>query len=299
LERALSDFGCERSFVKAVGGLEEHYGFTVPASAAARITHKCAAAIVSMPKDQTMSLPQKGSDWLIAEADGSMVPIARHDGKHSDVRKNRTVEYREARLCVCQNPKQLNAWYEASFEEVEKIGQSWAKCAKKAGRGLNTKIHVVSDGAPWIHSQAQIYLQPQRYLVDYFHVCEYLASAKISCSENDRWMNTQKKRLKTNHPERVIKTLKAYLEPITVTEPDAPVRKAHRYLSNRIDQLDYAGAIKATLPIGSGLIESGHKHVIQARMKIAGAAWQYDNAENLLAARALRANGKWADFWNN
>ncbi len=36
--------------------------------------------------------------------------------------------------------------------------------------------------------------------------------------------------------------------------------------------LDYPGAISRDLPIGSGLIESGHKHVLQARLKKAGSA---------------------------
>jgi hypothetical protein len=55
-----------------------------------------------------------------------------------------------------------------------------------------------------------------------------------------------------------------HLEPETQTQ--APVRAAHRYLSGRRDQLDYAGARARGLPIGSGEIESGHRHVIQQRL---------------------------------
>ena len=39
---------------------------------------------------------------------------------------------------------------------------------------------------------------------------------------------------------------------------------AYRYLNNRRDCLDYKSALKNDLPIGSGLIESGHRHVLQA-----------------------------------
>jgi hypothetical protein len=31
--------------------------------------------------------------------------------------------------------------------------------------------------------------------------------------------------------------------------------------------------LKLGLPIGSGMIESGHRHVLHARLKKAGAAW--------------------------
>ena len=80
-------------------------------------------------------------------------------------------------------------------------------------------------------------------------------------------------------------------------DEEAPVRKAYRYLSNREEQLDYQSAPDQELPIGSGLIESAHKHVIQARMKIPGAAWSIENAESIIRARAFRASGYWKDYW--
>jgi hypothetical protein len=79
----------------------------------------------------------------------------------------------------------------------------------------------------------------------------------------------------------------------------APVRCAYRYLSNRLDQIDYKNSIEQGLPIGSGLIESGHKHVIQAGMKIAGAAWSPPVADAMIQTRAHRASGLWQEFWKN
>ena len=64
-----------------------------------------------------------------------------------------------------------------------------------------------------------------------------------------------------------------------------------------MDALDYKQALEESLPIGSGLIESGHKHVLQARMKLPGAAWKIENAENMVRARALRANNQWDQYW--
>ena len=63
--------------------------------------------------------------------------------------------------------------------------------------------------------------------------------------------------------------------------------------------LDYQEALAAGLPIGSGEIESGHRYVIQARLKIAGAWWKEDNAEKMLAVRVLRANQDWEHYWQN
>ena len=80
-------------------------------------------------------------------------------------------------------------------------------------------------------------------------------------------------------------------------EEDAPVRRAHRYLRNRLDQVDYKGAAERELPIGSGQIESSHRHVVQARLKRPGAWWSGDNIDSMLSLRLCRANDQWDEYW--
>jgi hypothetical protein len=46
------------------------------------------------------------------------------------------------------------------------------------------------------------------------------------------------------------------------------------------------------------MIESGHRHVLQARLKKAGTAWLQDNADQMAHLRVLRANRHWQSFWN-
>ena len=237
-------------------------------------------------------------DQLINEADGSFIPIVSTQGKHKDGRKNRKVSYEEARLCASQEPGQTHTRYAVTMGEVDEVGQRWATAAREAGRGLNTQMHCLGDGATWIEKQAQVYLQPKRYLVDFYHVCGYLSDAQESCAKNSRWMATQKNRLKSNRVDRVLSELHEHLEPPHLPDENSPVRRAHRYLNNRIDQLDYQGSLAEGLPIGSGLIESGHKHVLQARLKIAGASWSRPNAQSMAQARSLRANKQWELYWN-
>lgn len=303
LQRVLTDFGLDHSFAASVGKLKEHYGFEVPVSSlrslalgnAARIAEDAGADRIERPN----SLPESGAAQLVAEADGSMVPVVRFEGRHKDRRKNRTTEYREARLAACKPAGQSQGYYCASMGSTEHLGSEWNRLAKQAGRGMNSFVHVVCDGAVWIRKQAEEQLRPDRQLLDFFHVCEYLQAAKDGCAGNNRWLGTQKNRLLKNRCVRVIEELEGHLEPPGTAEEEAPVRQAHRYLSNRTGELDYAGAQRDLLPIGSGLIESGHKHVIQARMKIAGPAWEEQNAENMIRTRAKRASGQWNGFWKN
>ena len=62
--------------------------------------------------------------------------------------------------------------------------------------------------------------------------------------------------------------------------------------------MNYGDALKKELPIGSGEIESSHRHVVQKRLKIAGAWWKIGNANIMLQLRTARANGYWKEYWN-
>jgi len=68
--------------------------------------------------------------------------------------------------------------------------------------------------------------------------------------------------------------------------------------SNRSLIIWIKGALERGLPIGSGEIESGHKSVLQRRLKLSGAWWKLENAEKMMALRITRANGEWQSYWS-
>jgi hypothetical protein len=162
-------------------------------------------------------------------------------------------------------------------------------------------VHALGDGAEWIRRQTQEVFGIQgTFLCDFFHVSEYLGEAALRCRKQapDQWRRTQQKRLKRGAVKNVIEALTEHLEPAETQDEIASVRKAHRYLSNRLDCLDYPRALALGLPIGSGMIESGHRHVLQARLKKAGAAWLIESADRIANLRVLRANDQWESMWN-
>jgi hypothetical protein len=134
--------------------------------------------------------------------------------------------------------------------------------------------------------------------LDFFHVCEYLGAAqKAGAGTHKRWLEVQQNRLLTNHPERILAALEPYAEPLETLDEDAPVRSAIRYLSKRINQLDYQYAQDNELPIGSGMIEGGHRHVLQNRLKISGAWWKQDNLNAMAHLCVCRANEHEDQYW--
>lgn len=110
-------------------------------------------------------------------------------------------------------------------------------------------------------------------------------------------MEQQKQRLKENQTDAVLDSLRPFLEDDTVADTDAPVRACYRYMINRPGQFDYQTALQTGLPMGLGEIESAHRYIMQARLKIAGAWWNRANAAKMLALRVARANGHWDSYW--
>ena len=130
--------------------------------------------------------------------------------------------------------------------------------------------------ATWIADQIDKQFGAQgSYLIDFYHICDYLAAAAKSCAPQHEkaWMDTQKDRLKQNGFPSVLEELEAFLEPDTIESQNAPVRACYRYIKNRTHQLDYKAALDQGLPIGSGEIESAHRYIIQQRLKLPGAWW--------------------------
>lgn len=307
LQRVITDFGADVPFAQVQEKIHEHYGIHIANGAAATITEKHANRLNET--DMTPALrPIKGAEpgalTLIAEIDGSMIPIVQ-TGKADvagpqDRRKTRKVFWKEAKLSMIRRKDDVTPLFAVTLGDAAAAGVDLMRLARAAGFNQRSHVHGLGDGATWIVDQMERQFGAQcRYHIDFFHVCDYLAAAK-SCAANDpSWMDRQKDRLKTNQLPAVLRALAPFVEPDSVPSDDAPVRGCLRYLSNRPGQFEYHAAIQAGLPIGSGEVESAHRYVIQKRLKLSGAWWTPENAQAMLNLRVTRANGGWNRYWDN
>lgn len=299
LERVLSDFGAEESFERASKRVKEHYGIEVCTSTVRTVTLKHAGKMLEeerkRPKVRTLS--GKGKKRIIAEEDGSMVPMVQIGTKQKDKRKGRETYWAEARLGAACAHGSLKKHYAVTFGNPDEAGEQWAMIVKEAGWGIESKIHGLGDGAPWIASQCRLQFGNQAtYLLDFYHACEHLGAVADACLGKDKqkaWFDKQKERLKKGKIDAVMESLKQLFKPGNVAE------KTFNYFDNRRDQLFYKRTLDAQLPIGSGMIESGHRHVLQKRLKLPGAWWLLSNARKMAQLRVLRANELWEHYWGN
>ena len=301
LQRALVDFAADVPFAQAREKLHEHYGVSLSSSTIRAITEAHAQGCVVFRQGEPAWPSEDGARAVIAEIDGGMVPIVHSDAQQEDRRKGKRLLWKEVKLCLAHAHGSATPVYGGTLlGGVDEAGRELRACAIAADLGHHTQVHAVGDGAPWIADQvAEQFGTQGQYLVDFFHVCDYLAAAAKVCAPADpkAWLERQKAQLKANRSAAVLGDLLSAIEPPAVPDEQAPVRVCHRYLSNRRAQLDYAGARAAGLPIGSGEIESAHRYVVQQRLKRPGAWWTPENAEAMLALRLVRANNQWEDYW--
>ena len=294
------------AFGRIPGKLKEHHGIDVPISSAQAITQSHAQIAYETQVLEHEIPSQPGVRQLIAEMDGTLLPIVEttagvtEAGIPIDRRKTRQISFKEARLALVRSSEEDHPHFGTTFGSVDEAGAQLLNSAIAKGMGAHSQVHAMGDGAPWIAHQVEGQFGEQAtYLVDFYHVSEYLGEASQCCASDDAnaWLKTQQNRLKHNQWSQVLAALHPYLEPSSVEDKKAPVRAAYRYIDNRSDQLDYQGAITAGLPIGSGEIESAHRYIILERLDIAGAWWTVEKAEHLMSLRGLRANQGWNDYW--
>lgn len=295
LQRALVDFGADESFLDAAKKVREHYGVEVPVSAAREHTLAHASAIGALKHK-----PAPPAKVIITGMDGSMVPIV-ESGTGPDKRKGKTLSWKQANLCCARSKEVVECVYGATMASVKMAGLTWEAVCIAAGLASTSSIHAVADGADAIFTafseQFALSHEKAKFTVDFYHVGEHLGAAaeSIAPAQKKEWLHQQKGRLLENKVDEVLNTLATHFEPAEQKEP--PVRGTYHYIEKRKDNLDYAGAKAAGLPIGSGEVESGHRHVIQERLKIAGAWWVVQNSEAMLQLRTTRANHDWDRYW--
>lgn len=294
-ERAICDFGSERAYAKASKQMKEHYGIEPPTSMIAACCMRVGTSL-ALEEDTSAAtrLPCSGADLLLLEIDGTMIPTILEQASSGDKRKGKKLGYKEMRLIAAQDMDKSDPVFAAGYYGVEEAGSVWSRCALKAGWSMSTLTHAVIDGAQWIRAQHDIHFSSfGRALSDCYHVCEYLGAA----FPDKQSYAAHKSRLLQENVDQTLYELRTLASKEDSNQELRPAESALRYLENRSENLFYAQAREQGLPIGSGLIESGHRHVLQCRLKLPGSWWKEQNANAMAKLRAVKANNKWDDLW--
>jgi hypothetical protein len=176
--------------------------------------------------------------------------------------------------------------------------ETYRRATDRAGR-----VTAVTDGAEWIQECLDVQCARAARIIDWGHASSYVAEAARAIfsdeAEQVGWRQSQLQELLHGSPQAVIVELCRQLAALPLeTEAAAGVSKSLAYLARRFDQIQYAAFLAAGLPIGSGIVESANKLVVEARLKGAGMHWARANVDPMLALRNAECSDRWAETWS-
>ncbi|MFN4146865.1 MAG: hypothetical protein ACK4GN_13655, partial [Runella sp.] len=153
----------------------------------------------------------------------------------------------------------------------------------------------LTDGVSWLHEYLKEKHRQATHILDFYHLKEKIAyyaqqRFKQQPQEAKIWYEQQCEYLLKEGPDRLIQQMQ---QDSTVPELKPYSSPLYTYLNHNKERMNYPEYIRQNLCIGSGMIESAHKHVIQVRMKRAGQRWTTKGAQNMLNLRVLMASNQW------
>jgi hypothetical protein len=135
-------------------------------------------------------------------------------------------------------------------------------------------------------------------VLDFYHAAQNLwksAAAWLDgrTTQARRWFGWARHRLRQGHHDGVLADLADALEVegLPATARDT-VRTVYAYLERHHEHIDYAAYKALGLPLGSGMVESACKWLIQQRFKGVGMRWSEDGFNHLLHLRLAWVNGR-------
>ena len=167
-------------------------------------------------------------------------------------------------------------------------------CALRNGYGLFKETVVLSDGATWIRNMVEELFPDAQQILDFFHLCENVytyakALFNMDASKYIPWAKRICAQLRASEYKLVLQEL----ELMEDKKPNGCPVNLYGYISNNINNIDYAEYEKRGYFIGSGAIESGNKLILQDRLKRAGMRWNITTAQAMLTLKTKAESGIW------
>jgi hypothetical protein len=331
LQRHLSRLGTRLSFAAAASELATLRGVTVAAATARRRTEADGVVLVGLEDAEAAAVAQTcpaavaGPPVQQLSVDGVLAPLVGGEwgevkvlaiGKVGPGAEPETVQATD--LSYFARRAEAVAFAELARGEVHR-------------RGVETAgvVAAVSDGAPWCQGFVDVHRPDAVRILDYPHAAQRLSDVAVAVwgegADANRWAAEQREELLDGEPDRVLAALRALpallparvaaseggapavpASPIEAEAGDSaalsPAAAAARdevlgYLEPRRDHLAYAAFRAQGLPIGSGIVESAGKTVVEARLKGAGRRWAPASVNPLVALRGALGSGRWDERW--
>jgi hypothetical protein len=235
----------------------------------------------------------------VISTDGASVPLV--GGQWAEVR---TVAIGEVKEKKTRRHKQLQTQHLSYFSRMTDavtFGERAEVEMRRRGVSQAQAVCAVTDGADWIQGFVDLHRPDALRVLDFPHAAEHinllieaLQHTGVVLPEDALERSLQV--LKYRGPGLLLRWCDRL--PAALTEQEA-VGKQLTYLRKRVALMQYPTYQQQGWPIGSGMVESANKVVVQARLKGAGMHWEPTHVNPMLTLRTAACSERWDEGWQD
>ena len=292
------------SFEKAAELLGDFLGIEVSKIVAQNYTEEAGAAYEQLQKEEVEALERHmpeattGAEKIQLSADGAMIPLL-----HGVWAEVRTLVIGEVQPAVQEKGEWVVHTRNLSYFSRKVSAQEFQRLAlvEMYRRGVENakQVAAVMDGADWEQSFVDFHCPEAIRILDFAHAAEhvneigeFLHGEHTPASQ--AWLKERLHCLKQEGPDKLLRKV----EKLQRKHPAAEAIASNlAYLKKRKAQMHYPLFQAQGWPIGSGMVESGNKLVVHARLKGAGMHWAEKHVNPMLALRNILCSGRWQQDW--
>lgn len=194
--------------------------------------------------------------------------------------------------------------YDGTLQSTQMLFSLLKRQLKHLGVEQAELLVIIGDGASWIWTGAKdlrTYLNMEKVpvfeIVDFAHsVGKMMVPARLGIRDplqRKIWFKRMRRLVKAGKIDEVIEAL-SKLD--LTSDEDGEVAKAIGYFRRHRARMRYHSFRQEGLPIGSGVIESGVKRIVNLRLRGTTTFWSPERAEQLLYLRCIVKSGQWNMF---
>lgn len=297
LEKRILDFGVTEVFADAAERWSVHYEMRVSENLVRRVVERvgrqeAASSPTLLQKELRPQRAPSADNVLVVGVDGSMLPM-RGAEPWREVKVG-VVARREA------NRQLAGARYVAALGPPEALKPQLSAALDAEDAERSTAVWL-GDGAPWVWKLAEALLPDAHQVLDWPHVAEHLVDCATALFDDAEpcfllWLGRARELAWNGEIAALLNELQACLFLVQNEAQREAIRDLIRYCRTNQERMNYKVFREAGFPVGSGVVESAHKHVLQQRMKRAGQHWNPERANTMARLRAAYRTAGPANF---
>jgi hypothetical protein len=193
----------------------------------------------------------------------------------------------------------------AILGDIKKFKPQLLLLSIKEGIKTATQVAWISDGGKGFWGvYNELFSKAAQGILDFYHASQNIWKAAKKCldgrtNEAKDWFEEVRKKLKAGKATEIIDELRLEVEEDkTLSDKTTDeLERVSSYLEQHVEHMNYNCYKKSGLPIGSGIVESACKWLIQQRFKGVGMRWSVEGFNNLLYLRLAWVNENYDDVF--